>query len=129
MKFRTKKVVPATNAGEVQVQLSVPMYGVLRDVQDAFFGLCVEAGKATLAAMMEADRERICGAKGRPDEQRRAYRGGHTAGSVVLGGRRMRCSGRVLGQSKAASWRCRLSRGPPAAIRWSGPRCGRLRPA
>lgn len=89
MKFRTKKVVPATDAGEVQVQLSVPMYGVLRDVQEAFFGLCVEAGKATLAAMMEADRERICGAKGRPDEQRRAYRGGHTASNVVLGGRRI----------------------------------------
>jgi len=89
MKFRTKKVMPATGAGQVQVQLSVPMYGVLRDVQEAFFGLCVEAGKATLAAMMEADRERICGAKGRPDEQRRAYRGGHTSSGVVLGGRRI----------------------------------------
>ncbi len=89
MKFRTKKVVPDTDAGEVQVQLSVPMYGVLRDVQEAFFGLCVEAGKATLAAMMEADRARICGAKGRPDEKRRAYRGGHASSSVVLGGRRI----------------------------------------
>ena len=89
MKFRTKKVVPANGAGEVQVQLSVPLYGVLRDVQEAFFGLCVEAGKATLSAMMEADRERLCGAKGRPDTERRAYRGGHTASNVVLGGRRI----------------------------------------
>jgi transposase-like protein len=89
MKFRTKKVVPANGAGEIQVQLSVPLYGVLRDVQEAFFGLCVEAGKATLSAMMEADRERLCGAKGRPDNERRAYRGGHSASSVVLGGRRI----------------------------------------
>jgi putative transposase len=89
MKFRTKKVVPGNGAGEMQVQLSVPLYGVLRDVQEAFFGLCVEAGKATLSAMMEADRERLCGVKGRPDCERRAYRGGHTATSVVLGGRRI----------------------------------------
>jgi hypothetical protein len=34
--------------------------GVLRDVQEAFFGLCVEAGKATLSAMMESDRESNC---------------------------------------------------------------------
>jgi hypothetical protein len=45
MKFRTKKVVPAANAGEVQVQLSVPMYGVLRDVQEAFFGLVSRPAK------------------------------------------------------------------------------------
>ncbi len=89
MKFRTKKAAANDAANEVQVQLSVPLYGVLRDVQEAFFGLCVEAGKATLSAMMEADRERLCGAKGRPDAQRRAYRGGHTASSVVLGGRRI----------------------------------------
>ncbi len=89
MKFRTKKVVPGRGADEIQVQLSVPLYGVLRDVQEAFFGLCVEAGKATLGAMMEADRERLCGAKGRPDSERWAYRGGHAASSVVLGGRRI----------------------------------------
>ena len=76
MKFRTKKVAADSAANEVQVQLSVPLVGVLRDVQEAFFGLCVEAGKATLSAMMEADRERLCGAKGRPDAERRAYRGG-----------------------------------------------------
>jgi hypothetical protein len=72
MKFRTKKVVAGRCADEIQVQLSVPLYGVLRDVQEAFFGLCVEAGQATLSAMMEADRERLCGAKGRPDSERRA---------------------------------------------------------
>jgi hypothetical protein len=33
-----------------------PLPGVLRDVQSAFFGLCFNAGKAVLAAIMEAER-------------------------------------------------------------------------
>ncbi|MBA2721920.1 MAG: transposase [Methylibium sp.] len=87
MKSRTKpalRVVPAA-----QVQLSLAMDGVLRDVQHAFYGLCVNAGKQVLAAMMEADRVALCGAKGVPDARRRATRGGHTAGAVVLGGQRI----------------------------------------
>ena len=82
MKSRTKpslRVLPAA-----QVQLSLAMDGVLRDVRHAFYGLCVNAGKQVLAAMMEADRVRLCGAKGVPDANRRATRGGHTAGAVVL---------------------------------------------
>ena len=87
MKSRTKpalRVVPAA-----QVQLSLAMDGVLRDVQHAFYGLCVNAGKQVLAAMMEADRVALCGAKGVPDPKRRATRGGHAAGAVVLGGQRI----------------------------------------
>ena len=87
MKSRTKpalRVVPAA-----QVQLSLSMEGVLHDVQHAFYGLCVNAGKQVLLAMMEADRVDLCGAKGVPDADRRATRGGHTAGAVVLGGQRI----------------------------------------
>ena len=43
-----------------QFQISLPMQGVLRDVQHAFVGLCVHAGKQVLAAMMEADRAALC---------------------------------------------------------------------
>lgn len=87
MKSRTNpalRVVP-----NAQVQLSLSMDGVLRDVQHAFYGLCVNAGKQVLAAMMEADRVALCGAKGVPDPSRRATRGGHTRGAVVLGGQRI----------------------------------------
>lgn len=87
MKSRTNpalRVVPTA-----QVQLSLSMDGVLRDVQHAFYGLCVNAGKQVLAAMMEADRVALCGAKGVPDPSRRATRGGHTRGAVVLGGQRI----------------------------------------
>ena len=87
MKSRTKpalRVVPAA-----QVQLSLAVDGVLRDVRHAFYGLCVNAGKQVLAAMMEADRVALCGAKNVPDTHRRAVRGGTTRSSVVLGGQRI----------------------------------------
>lgn len=59
------------------------------DVQSAFFGLCIEAGKAVLGARMETERTGLCGPKGSPDASRSAYRGGHTRSHVVLGGRRI----------------------------------------
>jgi putative transposase len=87
MKSLTKaqlRVVP-----NVQVQLTLAMPEVLQDVKHAFLGLCIEAGKQALAAMMEADRVMLCGAKGMPDAQRQALRGGSTHSSVVLGGQRI----------------------------------------
>ncbi len=87
MKSRMKPALRVVLAAPVQLSLS--MDGVLRDVQHAFYGLCVNAGKQVLAAMMEADRVALCGTKGVPDARRRATRGGHTAGAVVLGGQRI----------------------------------------
>ena len=49
----------------------------------------MNAGKQVLAAMMEADRVALCGAKNVPDTHRRAVRGGTTRSSVVLGGQRI----------------------------------------
>jgi transposase-like protein len=72
-----------------QVQISLPVQGVLRDVRHAFLGLCIDAGQKVLAAMMEADRVALCGPKGVPDTGRRAVRGGTTASQVVLGGQRI----------------------------------------
>ena len=89
MKSLTKSKLVANN---VHVQLSLPVAGVLQDVQSAFFGLCINAGKAVLSAMMESERTALCGPKGVPDAQRAAYRGGHTRSWVVLGGRRIAIS-------------------------------------
>ena len=89
MKSLTKSIRKKFAAEDAQVQLSVPVAGVLRDVQSAFYGLCINAGKAVLGAMMEAERTELCGPKGVPNVQRTAYRGGHTRTSVVLGGRRI----------------------------------------
>ena len=92
MKSLTKSIGSKLAATDVRVQLSLPVAGVLRDVQSAFFGLCFNAGKAVLAAMMEAERTALCGPKGVPDAGRGAYRGGHTRSWVTLGGRRIAVS-------------------------------------
>ena len=89
MKSLTKSIGAKFVAADAHVQLSLPVAGVLRDVRSAFFGLCINAGKAVLAAMMETERTALCGPKGVPDPGRTAYRGGHTKTSVVLGGRRI----------------------------------------
>jgi putative transposase len=87
MKSLTKGALRAIP--ESQVQISLPLQGVLQDVQNAFVGLCVHAGKQVLAAMMEADRAALCGPKGVPDATRQAVRGGTTRSKVVLGGQRL----------------------------------------
>jgi putative transposase len=87
MKSRTKPALRALPPATVQLEL--PVQGVLKDVRSAFYGLCIGAGKAVLAAMMEADRVALCGPKGVPDEDRRAVRGGTTPSAVVLGGQRI----------------------------------------
>lgn len=94
MKSRTKSRCARSNRPmlqevSAQVQLSLPVAGVLREVKSAFLGLCIEAGKGVLAAMMEAERSAFCGPKGVPDAERRALRGGTTHSSITLGGRRI----------------------------------------
>lgn len=87
MKSLMKPAMRAVPA--VQVQVTLPMQGVLQDVKHAFVGLCIHAGQQVLAQMMEQDRQALCGAKGVPDPKRRAVRGGATRSSVVLGGQRI----------------------------------------
>ena len=87
MKSRMKPALRALPPA--QVQISLPVQGVLNDVRHAFLGLCIDAGQKVLAALMESDRIALCGAKGVPDVQRRAVRGGSTASQVVLGGQRV----------------------------------------
>jgi len=81
--------VPACSFANVVPVCVPPLAAVLSDVRSAFFGLCVQAGKEVLCAMMEAERTALCGPKGKPDAERRAGRGGHTRGWVTLGGRRI----------------------------------------
>ena len=74
---------------DAQVEIALPVAGVLNDVRSAFFGLCVNAGKAVLSAMMEEERGALCGPKGVANPTRSAYRGGHTRSQVRLAGQRI----------------------------------------
>ena len=87
MKSLTKPALRV--APTAQVQITLPVQGVLQDIKHAFYGLCIQAGQEVLAKMLEADRVALCGAKGVPDAARRAVRGGSTSSRVVLGGQRI----------------------------------------
>ena len=71
------------------VELPLPMLSALEDIDRAFFGVCVEAGKQVLGAMMEHDRTALCGLPWKPDEERPGRRAGSTESPVTLGGRRI----------------------------------------
>ena len=74
------------------MRVSVPMLGALVRARGTLQELCVETGRQVLAAMMEADREALCGPKGRHDPGRRAYRAGSVPSRVTLGGRQIELS-------------------------------------
>src|SRR5713101_6516920 len=81
--------VRASTEELIQVQLPLGMLATLDDVQQGFFSLCVAAGREVLTAMMEREREALCGPKWIPNAQRRAVRSGRTKSEVTLGGRRI----------------------------------------
>jgi transposase-like protein len=117
MKSLTKSVRSKFAVQETAVQFSLPVAGVLRDVRSAFFGLCIDAGKAVLGAMMESERAALCGPKGVPDPARTATRGGHTRSRVTLGGRQIglaRPRARILqtGEASLATYEWARSRDP-----------------
>ena len=63
----------------------MPLLGVLTDTREAFHELGVRTGQQVLLAMMEADREALCGPKGRHQRGRRSWRGANTSSRVTLG--------------------------------------------
>ncbi len=76
-------------AHSAHVELPLPMLSALEDIESAFFGVCIEAGKQVLGAMMEHDRTVLCGLPWKPDEERPGRRAGSTESPVTLGGRRI----------------------------------------
>ena len=73
----------------VEVQIPLGLLSSLEDVRQGFFSLCVSAGRQVLTAMMEQEREALCGPKWMPNPDRRAGRAGTTRSEVTLGGRRI----------------------------------------
>ncbi len=72
------------------VEVPLPLLGALTSTRNAFFELCVDAGRQVLDAMMEQDREWLCGPLWKRDPERVAGRAGTTPSAVTLGGRRIR---------------------------------------
>ena len=49
----------------------------------------IDTGVAALAELLEEERTAVCGPRHARQEERRAYRAGHTRGELVMGGRRL----------------------------------------
>ena len=99
----------------VTIQLPLPVLGVVNGVREAFHGFCIATGLQVRGAMMEADREVLCGAKGR--HQVDAWRGGSVDSHDTR-----RAAGRARGSACGARmaksrWRASNGRRPPT--RWT----------
>ncbi len=86
---RRKQSSQPSSSRAVTIQVPLPVLGVLNGVWEAFHGLCIRTGMQVLEAMMEGDREDLCGPKGRHQVERSAWRGGSVASQVTLGGRQV----------------------------------------
>ncbi len=75
---------------QVGVQLSLPLFSLLKTAREGFFDLCVLVGQQALHVLMEQDRTELCGPRWSRDPSRSAVRGGSTASEVTLGGRRVK---------------------------------------
>jgi transposase-like protein len=71
------------------VEVPLPLLGAFANIERSFFDLCIDAGQQVLAAMMEQDREDLCGPAWKRDPGRKAGRAGTTQSEVTLGGRRI----------------------------------------
>ncbi len=71
------------------VEVPLPLLGAFASIERSFFDLCIDAGQQVLAAMMEQDREDLCGPAWKRDPGRKAGRAGTTQSEVTLGGRRI----------------------------------------
>lgn len=72
------------------VQIPLPILGAFTNIRQSLFDLCIDAGQQVLWAMMEQDREALCGPRWKRDPDRHAGRAGTTQSEVTLGGRRIR---------------------------------------
>ena len=71
------------------VEIPLPLLGAFGNIEKSFFELCIDSGQQVLSAMMEQDREDLCGPRWKRDPDRSAGRGGTTKSEVTLGGRRI----------------------------------------
>jgi putative transposase len=71
-------------------QMLLPLLGVLATVKGALLDLVIGSGLAVLQALLEQEREQLCGARYRHAPDRKASRAGYAQeAELVLGGRRV----------------------------------------
>ncbi len=69
------------------IELRLP--GLLRETRHALRELVIASGLEVFQALLEEDRQALCGPRHQPQEDRSAFRHGFDRGQVVLGGRKV----------------------------------------
>ncbi len=88
-KNRTKRALGEVVSPRPVEHSTLDLLGFLVDTRQGLLATAMNAGLEVLRVMLENDRRRLCGPKGRPNPDREATRYGYDDGSVVLGGRRV----------------------------------------
>jgi putative transposase len=82
-----------TKGGDVpnvpSVQRRLPLVDVRIDIRAELLEMVMRAGLEVIEAMLEEDREQLCGPRSAHDADRRASRAGTVGSAVVLGGRKI----------------------------------------
>ena len=88
----SRRAQPGPVAGEVAVpeQVVVSMAEIAESAKEGLLALAVGTGLQVMTAMFAEDAGRLCGPDGKHNADRAGYRHGIEAGSVTLGGRRVR---------------------------------------
>jgi len=84
-----KTAVSASAEVIVPAEVTISLGEVVESAKEGLLALAVGTGLTVMEAMFAADTERLCGPKGKHNEQRAGYRHGTSAGAVTLGGRRL----------------------------------------
>ena len=87
-KPRSRKARPPQEPPPAVRRLRVPE--ILVNTRASLRELTISVGLQVFQAMLEEDRELLCGPRHQPQKERWAYRHGHEAGTVVFGGRKIR---------------------------------------
>ena len=56
------------------VEIPLPLLEAFGSIESSFFELCIDSGQQVLQAMMEQDREDLCGPRWKRDPDRRAIK-------------------------------------------------------
>lgn len=85
---RKRRSSEGERPGFVQQRL-LPIVSVIAALKDGLRELIVSSGMQVLEALLEDDREKLCGPKKKQQIERKAYRYGYDHGQLVMGGRKV----------------------------------------
>lgn len=105
---RKSRSTKGVRSGFVQQRI-LPIVGVIAALKDGLRELVVSSGMQVLEALLEDDREKLCGPKRKQQLDREAYRYGHDQGQLVMGGRKVsvvkpRVRGVAGGEVRLQTW-------------------------